>query len=55
MKLLVSTESKITELKNGKNVPHLEITGVVLVHCSIFNNDYQHYISLFLINHLVVC
>ena len=27
--------------KNGKNVPHLPITEVVLVHCNIFNNDYQ--------------
>ena len=23
-------------------VTHLEITQVVLVHCNIFNNDYQH-------------
>ena len=38
MKLLGSTENKIT---NGENVPHLEITKVVLVHCDIFNNDYQ--------------
>ena len=41
MKLLGSTKSKITEDKNGENVPHLEITEVVLVHCSIVNNDYQ--------------
>ena len=41
MKLLGSTENKITEDKNGENVPHLEITEVVLVHCSIVNNDYQ--------------
>ena len=41
MKLLGSTENKITEDKNGKNVPHLEITKVVLVHCYIVNNDYQ--------------
>ena len=27
--------------KNGENVPHLEITEVVLVHCNIVNNDYQ--------------
>ena len=27
--------------ETGKNVPHLEITEVVLVHCSIVNNDYQ--------------
>ena len=24
-----------------KNVPHLEIAEVVLVHCNIVNNDYQ--------------
>ena len=41
MKLLGSTKSKITEGKNGENVPHLEITEVVLVHCNIVNNDYQ--------------
>ena len=41
MKLLGSTESKITKDKNGENVPHLEITEVVLVHCDIVNNDYQ--------------
>ena len=41
MKLLGSTENKITKDKNGKNVPHLEITKVVLVHCNMVNNDYQ--------------
>ena len=41
MKLLRSTKNKITEDNNGENVPHLEITEVVLVHCNIFNNDYQ--------------
>ena len=41
MKLLGSTESKITKDKNGENVPHLEITEAVLVHCNIVNNDYQ--------------
>ena len=41
MKLLGSTKSKITKDKNGENVPHLEITEVVLVHCIIINNDYQ--------------
>ena len=41
MKLLGSTENKITKDKNGENVPHLEITEVVLVHCNIANNDYQ--------------
>ena len=23
-------------------MPHLELTGVVLVHCNMVNNDYQH-------------
>ena len=41
MKLLGSTESKITKNENGENVPHLEITEVILVHCDIVNNDYQ--------------
>ena len=41
MKLLGSTENKITKDKNGENVPHLEVTEVVLVHCNIVNNVYQ--------------
>ena len=41
MKLLGSTERKITKVKNGDNVPHLEITEVVLVHCNIVDNDYH--------------
>ena len=41
MKLLGSTENKITNDKNGDNEPHLEITEVVLDHCDIVNNDYQ--------------
>ena len=40
MKLLGSTENKITKDKNGENVL-LEITEVVLVHRNIVNNDYQ--------------
>ena len=41
IKLLGSTENKITKDNNGENVPHLEMTEVVLVHCGIVNNDYQ--------------
>ena len=41
MKLLGSAKNKIT--KNGENLPHLEITEVVLVHCNIVNNDCQQY------------
>ena len=36
MKLLGSTKNKITEDKNGENVPHLEITEAVLVHSNIW-------------------
>ena len=41
MKLLRNTENKITKDKYGENVPHLQITEVVLVHCNIVNSDYQ--------------
>ena len=41
MKLLGSTENKITKDNNGENVTNLEITEVVLPHCNIVNKDYQ--------------
>ena len=41
MNLVGSTKNKITKDKNGENVPHLEITEVLLVHCNMVNNDYQ--------------
>ena len=41
MKLLGNTKNKITQGKNGENIPHLQITEVVLVHCNIANDDYQ--------------
>ena len=41
MKLLGTTENKISKNKNGEKVPHLQITEVALVHWSIVNNDYQ--------------
>ena len=43
MKLLGSTESKITKDKNGENVPHLEIVELVLIHCNLVKNDYQQH------------
>ena len=48
MKLLGSTDNKITKNKNGENVPHLEITDVVLAHCNIVNNivKIQEYYTL---------
>ena len=41
MKLLGSIKSKIVKGENGENVPHLQITEQVLVHCTIVNNVYQ--------------
>ena len=41
MRLLRSTESKITKDKNSEDVPHLEIVELVLIHCNIVNNNYQ--------------
>ena len=41
MKLQRSTKSKLTKDENKENVPHLEITEVVLIHCNSINNSYQ--------------
>ena len=41
MKLPISTKSKTNQYENGENVSNLEITGVVLVHYNIANNNYQ--------------
>ena len=49
MKLLRSTEIQITKDKNGGNVPHLEVTEVVLVHCYIVSNDYQQELRVLII------
>ena len=39
-KLIESTKSKITRDENCENVPHLEITEVVLIHSNIVDNEY---------------
>ena len=58
MKLLRSTESKITKDKNGENVLHLETTEVLLVYSNIVNKDINKIqkscIHLFLINVFVI-
>lgn len=36
------TKNKTTKHESGENVPLLEITKVVLVHCTIVDNEYQH-------------
>ena len=40
MKLVRTTERKITKDKYGENVLQLETTEVVLGHCNIFNSQY---------------
>ena len=40
MKLIGSIRNKITKDENGENIPHIEITEVVLVHWNIVKNDY---------------
>ena len=40
MKLLKNTKNEITN-ENEQILPNLEITEVVLVYCSIANNDFQ--------------
>ena len=47
MKLLGSTKDIIDADKNSENVPRLENVEVVLVHCNLVNNSYQHSRVLF--------
>ena len=42
MKLLENTNKVVDKNKNSENVPKLEIVEVVLVHCNLVKNDYQH-------------
>ena len=42
MKLLGSTKKDVDSDKNSEDVPKLESVEVVLVHCNLVKNDYQH-------------
>ena len=42
MRLLGSAKKVVDKDKNGENVPKLESVEVVLVHCNLVKNDYQH-------------
>ena len=42
MKLLGSTKKDVDKNKNGENVPKFESAEVVLIHCNLVKNDYQH-------------
>ena len=41
MKLFVSTKKITDKIKNGENVPSLEVVEVVLVQCNLIDNQYQ--------------
>ena len=42
VRLLGSTKKDVDKDKNGEIVPKLESVEVVLVHCNLVKNDYQH-------------
>ena len=42
MELLGGTKKVVDKNKNGENMPKLESVEVVLVHCNLVKNDYQH-------------
>ena len=42
MRLLGSTKKDVDKDKDGENVPKLESAEVVLVHCNLVKNDYEH-------------
>ena len=41
IKLLGGLKSKTSNYKNGENVPHFEITEIVII-CNNLDNDYEH-------------
>ena len=42
MRLLGGTNKNVNKNKDGENVPKLKSVEVVLVHCNLVKNDYQH-------------
>ena len=42
MKLLGSAKKNVDKNKNGENVPTIKSVEVVLIHCNLVKNDYQH-------------
>ena len=50
MKLLGSTESKITKDKNSENVPYFEIVELVLVHYNLCNQQDSRILYIFVPN-----
>ena len=42
LKLFGSSKKEVDKEKDGENVPKLESVEVVLVHCNLVKNNYQH-------------
>ena len=42
IRLLGSTKKDVDANKNGEIVPKIESVEVVLMHCNLVKNDYQH-------------
>ena len=47
MRLSGNTKKDVDADKNGEIVPKLESVDVVLVHCNLVKNDYQHASKVF--------
>ena len=45
-KLLGSTKIKIFKNKNKENIPHLQITEIIFVHCNNLINDIKSFIDI---------
>ena len=41
MNFFPSTKNLIDKIKNGENMPNLEVVEVVLVQCNVVDNQYQ--------------
>ena len=46
MKLLRSIKSKVTKDENDENMLSLEMTEIVLIHCTTVNNNCQQYLRV---------
>ena len=53
IKLLVRIKKRIMKDNNGENFPWLEVTELVLVHCNLLNNSYQHAQEFCINSHLI--
>ena len=54
MKLLAKTKNKLGK-KNRENIPSLEVVEVVLVQCSLVDNQYQQKAEVLLLHPIILC